>query len=138
MTPAGHSAKPTAQKLGLGAGMRAIAVNSPSPYAKLIGGVPSGVVMGRRLSGRFDLVHFFATKRSELRRRLPALRRALEPNGMLWVSWPKKTSCVESELDGNLVRKTVMSCDETLVDVKICAVDDDWSALKFVIRREAR
>jgi len=138
MTPAGYSGKPLAHKLGFKPSMKVIFVNDPPVYRELIGSLYRDITVGKRLSGHYDLIHFFTTKETELRRRLPALRRALKPSGMLWISWPKKTSRIKTDVRGTDVRNIVLKEEKTLVDVKICAVDDDWSGLKFVIRRESR
>ena len=77
-------------------------------------------------------MHFFTDSRAALERRFPALKRGIGPTGMLWVSWPKRSSGVATDLDGNIVRE--IGLRGGLVDVKVCAVDDVWSGLKFVYR----
>lgn len=88
------------------------------------------------IDGRFDFIHLFTRSRSELERLLPRLDEALRPDGMIWISWPKKASKVPTEVDEGLVRATALG--QGLVDVKICAVDQVWSGLKLVIRKEDR
>jgi hypothetical protein len=138
MTPAGYSGTPLSRKLGFKPGMTVIFRNAPEGYDKTLGPLPEGVVVRRRLVGTFDLIQFFATRLADLRRELPALSRALEPAGMLWVSWPKGSSSIPTDLGGNIVRDTILREHKRLVDVKVCAVDDDWSALKFMVRKRER
>ena len=83
-----------------------------------------------------DFIHVFSTSQSELRRSFPSLKKRLEKNGLIWVSWPKGASKIETDLDGNHVRE--IGLKNGLVDVKVCAVDDDWSGLKFVYRLKDR
>lgn len=128
---AGYSGTPLIKKLGLKAGHRAIFVDAPAGYAQTLGPVPEGVDAKRRLVGDFDFLHVFLRRRTDVDRRLPAARRHLRPDGMLWISWPKKTSPLWQDLTGDDVRRWGLA--HGLVDVKVCAVDDDWSALKFVV-----
>ena len=83
-----------------------------------------------------DFIHFFALTQEDLETRFTDLKRHLAPTGMLWISWPKKASSIETDLSSNLVRSTGLAGG--LVDVKVCAVDADWSALKFVYRLKDR
>lgn len=129
---AGYSGTPLAKKLGLKMGQRAIAVNAPPQYYKLLVGLPTEFCFETRVSGTFDFIHVFVTKRAELIRRLGPLKQKLAYNGLLWVSWPKKTSALFRDLGENEVRDVGLATG--LVDVKVCAIDDDWSGLKFVYR----
>jgi len=124
---AGYSKKPLVDKLGLKAGMK----------ARLLGTVyepPAGIQQPRH--GPLDFIHLFAKRRADLEKAFPGLAKALAPAGMLWVSWPKRASRMETDLDENVVRK--IGLEGGLVDVKVCAVDDVWSGLKFVIRLKDR
>lgn len=134
--PAGYSGTPLLKKLGLKTGQRAIAVNAPAHYSELLGQLPADCAFETRAAGTFDFIHVFAETRSELKRCLPALKKKLAYNGLLWVSWPKKSSSLYQDLSENDVRGIGLAAG--LVDVKVCAVDDDWSGLKFVYRVEDR
>ena len=118
--------------------MRVIVLGEPPGYRRALGRLPAGIDERSRLGGRFDLIHFFTTKLRELERRLPVLRRAMVDDGTLWISWPKGASSIATELNRDRIRTHVLGAGLDLVDVKVCAVDEDWSGLKFVVRREAR
>lgn len=134
--PAGYSQTPLIKKLGIKPGHRACFLALPDTVRHEIGPLPEGVVESTSLRGRKDYVHLFATKRSDLERRLPTIKAHLEKGGLCWISWPKKTSGVQTDLDGNAVRRTGLAAG--LVDIKVCAVDETWSGLKFVFRRDDR
>lgn len=136
---AGYSGTPTAQKLGIKPGRSVIVLNAPGDYANLLGGVPDGVDFRSSLRGRSDIVHLFVTREADLTKRLDAMRRAIEPDGAMWVSWPKRSSKVPTDLTEDIIRRVALA--HRLVDIKVCAIDDTWSALKLVIplaRRRAR
>jgi len=133
---AGYSKKPLIVKLGLKAGMKARFINTPLHYLDLLGPLPDAVTIARSSRGPIDFIHFFVTKRKELATQLPQLKVALARNGTLWISWPKGTSSVPTEVRENEIRKAGLEAG--LVDVKICAVDEDWSGLKFVYRLKDR
>ena len=127
----GYSGKPLYQKLGLKAGMRCYAMRAPAHYAELVSGA-DGVRFLKR-AATADIVHLFCRNRRELERNIEnALSRVAE-RGMLWVSWPKKSSPLFKDLTEDGVRGIVLPTG--WVDVKVCAVDDDWSGLKFLRRR---
>jgi hypothetical protein len=126
---AGYSNTPLHQKLGFKPGMK----------AHLIGAVyqvPAGVTTTSRARGALDFIHLFTTEQSQLGKRFPALAKALAPAGMLWISWPKGASQVATDLNENVVRELGLRAG--LVDVKVCAVDEIWSGLKFVRRLKDR
>ena len=100
-------------------------------YDDTLGPLPEDVTVVASTRGRFDFIQFFTKRRRDLEKRLPALRAALEPAGMVWVSWPKKASGVPSDVTEDTVRGLAAQCG--LVDVKVCAVDETWSGLKLVI-----
>ena len=129
---AGYLGTPLIRKLGIKPGFRAVFLNSPDGYREQLGDLPGQVQSSRRLGKRADFVHFFTDRRAALERRFLALKQGIDPTGMLWVSWPKRSSGVRTDLDGNLVRE--IGLRNGLVDVKVCAVDDVWSGLKFVYR----
>jgi hypothetical protein len=109
-------------------------VSPPSDFGNTLGAMPEGVKLVTR--GTLDFAMLFVRRVSELKKGFPRLRDRLESNGVLWVSWPKKTSGVETDLSDNVVR--AIGLDAGLVDVKVCAVDEIWSGLKFVRRLKDR
>lgn len=133
---AGYSGRPLIEKLGLKAGAKAAFVDAPKHYRGLLGDLPEGVRLLSRPGKDMDFVHFFTASLRRLHRRLPALKRSLARNGTLWISWPKKSSRLPADLAESDVRSAGLAAG--LVDVKICAVDEDWSGLKFVYRLEDR
>lgn len=134
--PAGYSGTPLAAKLGIREGSRVAVLDGPPELPSLLAPIPAGVTMRGDLRGGADVVLAFATRRAPLVRRLAAMRRAIFPDGGLWVAWPKLTSGVPSELDGNLVRELGLSAG--LVDNKVCAISEVWSGLRLVHRRADR
>jgi hypothetical protein len=133
---AGYSGTPLTQKLGIKPGFRIFVAGAPAAYETIVGKLPDGTSLVKRLGKALDMVHLFATERASLADSLPALRNAIEPGGTIWVSWPKRASGVPTDLSDNIVRGTALPLG--LVDIKVCAVDATWSGLKFVIRRELR
>jgi hypothetical protein len=131
--PAGYSGTPLDRKLGLKAGQRIVVENAPA--ADWVD-VPDGVTVLTRPADGLDVAVTFQTRRAQLERRLAALRPRLQPAGMLWVAWPKRASRVPTDITEDVVREIALAGD--LVDVKVCAIDATWSALKLVIRKEAR
>lgn len=129
---AGYSRKPLAQKLGIREGRSLLILHAPEGYARTLGPLPPGVELRRALRGPIDLIHCFATRRAELERELPRLKRALARDGAVWVSWPKRASGVPTDLTEDIVRELALAGG--LVDVKVCAVDATWSGLKLVVR----
>ena len=122
---AGYSGTPLPQKLGIKDGSRIRLAGAPDGFARALGVVP-------RLRGEADLIVFFARNRSGLRRHFARLREALHSAGGLWVAWPKKASGVATDLTENAVRAVGLSAG--LVDNKVCAIDEVWSGLRFVVR----
>jgi hypothetical protein len=133
---AGYSGTPLVTKLGVKSGMRVAILGAPDGFDDTLGALPDGVAVARRLGGSKDMVMLFTTQRAELARRLDALRRAIAPDGMVWVAWPKKASKVSTDMTEDAVREVVLPTG--LVDVKVCAIDATWSGLKVVIRKELR
>jgi hypothetical protein len=131
---AGYSGTPLVCKLGIKSA-HAVALLSPPPGWQ-IEDLPDGVLPSRRARGRYDVILVFCARRAQLERRLPALLGALLPDGGLWIAWPRKAAGHESDIDGNLLREIVLPTG--LVDVKVAALDEDWSGLKFVWRKELR
>jgi hypothetical protein len=129
--PAGYSARSLSDKLGIKAGARIAFVGAPKGYDATLGKLPP-VTQAKTLRGPLDLIQVFVTNRADLVRRFPALKKALAIDGALWVSWPKKASGVATDVVEDVVREIGLA--QGLVDVKVCAVDETWSGLKFVYR----
>jgi len=134
--PAGYSQKPLAQKLGIKAGSKIVFLNAPKDYAAALGELPATVRVCKRLSPSLDFIQFFSRSQQDLQKQFPTLKSSLALNGSLWVSWPKGTSKLETDLNENVVRS--IGLEHGLVDVKVCAVDETWSGLKFVFRLKDR
>lgn len=98
--------------------------------------LPYHVISAKALTGSFDLIHFFTEEEKQLTSKIPQLKKHLSPAGSLWISWPKKTSGIKTTLDENKIRS--IGLKNGLVDVKVCAVNDTWSGLKFVFRLKDR
>jgi hypothetical protein len=131
-TVADYSGTPLQQKLGMRPGHRVAFVNAPAGFADQF----SDVEVRHRLRAPLDVVVLFASRRADLARRFSAARRTLEPDGGLWVAWPKKASGVPTDLSFEVVQPLGLS--EGLVDNKVCAIDEVWSGLRFVYRRADR
>ena len=127
----GYSGKPLFQKLGIKPGTTVVVIKAPKNYRELLGELPAEACVTDRLPPRVDFAHFFTTRRSDLEKELKLLRAKLSDAGTLWVSWPKKSSNVPSDLDENVIRNFALK--NGLVDIKVCAVDEVWSGLKLVI-----
>ena len=132
----GYSGKPLASKMGIKSGQRIIILHAPNGYETTLGALPDGVEVVHDLVGQFDLIQYFTTERSAYERDFPILRDALLTAGMLWVSWPKKAAKMATDLDENVIRDIGLA--NGLVDVKVIAVDERWSGLKFVRRVKDR
>jgi hypothetical protein len=133
---AGYSGKPVVQKLGIKPGFRIFAPGLSVSYRDVVGELPDGVTLVRAAKAPLDMVHVFATEAKGLAAKLRAFRAAIAPDGMIWVSWPKKASRVATDLTDVVVRDTALPLG--LVDIKVCAIDDVWSGLKFVIPKDQR
>src|SRR5216684_4718028 len=129
---AGYSGTPLPQKLGIKPGSKLGLFDAPPGFERTLGALPDGVTRATRLGGSLDVAVFFATSRAALEKRFPAYAKAIAPAGSLWISWPKKSSGKKTDLDENIVR--AVGLERGLVDVKVCAVDETWSGLKFVVR----
>ena len=129
---AGYSGRSLVDKLGIKPGMRIAILGAPNGFRATLGALPDGVAVTSRVHGVLPFIHFFTKRRSLLERRFPSLKRALAQDGALWVSWPKKSSGVATDLTEDAVRAVALAGG--LVDVKVCAVDEVWSGLKLVRR----
>ena len=129
---AGYSGTPLPQKLGIRPGARVALVRAPDGFERELQPLPDGVRVRTQARGAQDVVVFFATRLAELERRFDGLARALQPDGGLWIAWPKRNAGVATDLRENVVREVGLA--HGLVDNKVCAVDDTWSGLRFVVR----
>ena len=136
MTKAGYSGTPLAKKLGIAAGIRVAAIDSPGDYRSLLAPWPEGAELVAQADARCDLVHLFVRERAVLAREAKRLRDRLGDAAVLWVSWPKKAARVPTDVTEDGLRELVLPLG--WVDVKVCAVDAVWSGLKLVVRRELR
>jgi hypothetical protein len=133
----GYSGTPLPKKLGIKPGMSMVVLNAPINLDAILGELPDRVATSRRLSGHHDLVLIFVTRQVDFAAEIPDLTSAIAPDGMIWVAWPKRASKIETDMTENVIREIVLP-STGLVDVKVCAIDHEWSGLKLVIRRELR
>jgi hypothetical protein len=136
MATAGYSGTPLPQKLGIAPGMTLHVIDAPVDYAALIAPVGAEVAFATRITGDVDVLHAFVTRRRRLREVLDRCRARLGPDAVVWVSWPKKTSGIASEITEDAIREAALPLG--FVDVKVCAVDATWSGLKLVVRKTLR
>jgi hypothetical protein len=129
---AGYSGTPLVRKLGIKDGFKVCVIDPPQNYWHLVGDLPENVSVGEPGEGAFDLIHVFAKDGAQLESQIEMLKQHIVPAGMIWVSWPKKSSKVATDLNENFIRDLALKSG--LVDTKVCAVDDTWSGLKLVIR----
>jgi len=128
----GYSGKLLHEKLGIKEGMAGLFLNVPSEYKKYARHFPKTMPA----SSNLDFIHYFAKEKKDLERDISSLKKKLKDNGMLWISWPKKGSNLKSDLNENIIREVILG--QGMVDIKVCAVDEVWSGLKIVIRKENR
>jgi hypothetical protein len=133
---AGYSKRTLVEKLGIKASDKITFINYPIKYEKLLGPLPKGVIIGLIGEGNFDMVQIFATEMEELQTIFPILKKNIKPAGMIWVSWPKGTAKLKTDLNENRIRE--LGLHHGVVDVKVIAVDETWSGLKFVFRLKDR
>jgi Protein of unknown function (DUF3052) len=133
---AGYSGTPLPQKLGLKPNEQVVLINAPRDYAELLGEIPPGIVFSERMKTGARFAHLFSTKRSELQKKLVTLRKQLADDGTLWVSWPKKSAGVPTDVTEDVIRAIALRLG--FVDIKVCAVDETWSGLKLMVRRTNR
>jgi len=131
MKPAGYSGTPLAKKLGIKANFKIKLINQPDYYYKLFSEFPEGTKEVEDEKVKKDFIHYFAKDAKEYEKDIKKLKKEIVPNGIIWVSWPKKASKVVSDVTEDLVRNLALK--NGLVDIKGCAVDEVWSGLKMVI-----
>ena len=129
---AGYSGTPLIRKLGIKHDSTVVLLGAPDGFDRTLGELPAAAKLRRINSGYRDLTIWFVRSRAELRRKLPAILRSLRDSG-LWVAWPKKASPIESDLTEDILREEILPTG--YVDHKVCAIDDDWSGLRFAKRR---
>jgi hypothetical protein len=132
----GYSGTPLAKKLGIKDGSRIFLQDAPPDYMKLVSPLPQGAAVVSALDGNTDIIHLFALERNRLHAMLTQALKKMRHDGAIWVSWPKKSSGVATEITENVIRDVALPLG--LVDIKVCAVNEVWSGLKFVIRKENR
>ena len=133
---AGYSGTPLAMKLGYKPGCRVCVTGAPAGYRQSLAPLPQGVTFSARAGASTDLVHLFVTQRAELAARLARYRETLKPDAAVWVSWPKKAAKLATDITEDVIRAVALPLG--LVDIKVCAVDETWSGLKLVLRKELR
>jgi hypothetical protein len=135
---AGYSGTPLPQKLGIKPQSKLALSSAPADFEKALGKLPPGVksVQVGRAKGPFDVVVAFFDSEADFKAKLPKLEQLLEPNGGLWIAWPKRASGVPTDMTEDVVRKHALP--RGLVDNKVCAIDDVWTGLRLVIRVENR
>jgi hypothetical protein len=133
MSTAGYSGTPLPRKLGIKPGHRLALLGAPDGFELEL---PEDVSVRRRAGGKADVILTFHTARAELERRLPALRAMMEPAAGLWIAWPKRASKVPTDITEDVLREIALPTG--LVDNKVCAVDETWSGLRLVIRKQHR
>src|SRR5437762_14290933 len=133
---AGYSVTPLAQKLGIKAGQQVVIIDGPVAYRKSLAPLPEAVSFSAKIDSGATFIHLFVSERKALEKELRRLRKLIADTGILWVSWPKKSSDVATDVTEDVIREVALPLG--FVDVKVCAVDQTWSGLKLMIRRENR
>jgi nucleoside-diphosphate-sugar epimerase len=137
---AGYSGTPLAKKLGINEGHVVGVVNGPHGFADLLEPLPPGVQLVNGVRSRRDVVVMFARQRREIESKLAALTKAIFPDGAIWIAWPKKSAAKQLGIATDITEDTVreVALPTGLVDNKVCAIDEIWSGLRLVVRRENR
>ena len=133
---AGYSATPLARKLGIDKPMIVYTVDAPSAYREWLGELSPGVHLRTSPPKPLTAAHVFVTRKEQLKKRLSTLRKSIDPAGFVWVSWPKKSAKVATDVTEDTIRE--LALPQGWVDVKVCAVSDVWSGLKLVVRKSER
>ncbi|MFL5739865.1 MAG: hypothetical protein ACJ75B_06580 [Flavisolibacter sp.] len=128
---AGYSGTPLAKKLGMKDGSVVSIFHQPEYYFNLFPSLPDNIRFVDDPKIKKDIIHYFTRSAKQYVKDLPLLRKSIVPNGAIWISWPKKSSGVHSDVDEDFIRQ--MAIKNGLVDIKVCAVDETWSGLKLVI-----
>ena len=133
---AGYSGTPLAKKLGIKEQTSVAVIDAPKGYRVLLDPLPAAVKLSSKVDEKTDIVHVFRTKKSELARALASYRKTLRTDVAVWVSWPKKAANAATDITEDVVREVALPLG--FVDIKVCALDDVWSGLKLVVRKELR
>lgn len=133
---AGYSKRSLVEKLGIKQQMMVTFINHPPGYEKTLGKLPAGTVIGLLSEGHFDFIQAFIKDSEELKTLFPILKNHIQMSGMIWISWPKTTAKTKTHINENMIRE--IGLQNGLVDVKVIAVDETWSGLKFVYRLKDR
>ena len=137
MAAAGYSGTPLPQKLGIKENHKVVIVGAPAGFDKTLGSLPTGAAVAKKLVGKeLDVVIWFIKKQSELAPLIKSVRPRMAPAAGLWIAWPKKSSGVATDMTEQVIRDVALPTG--LVDNKVCAIDDTWSGLRLVIRKELR
>ncbi len=131
MKATGYSGTPLAKKLGIKEGFKIRLVDQPDYYFDLFTDLPETLNILKDKKTKKNLIHYFTKSAADLRKDIVALRNEIEPNGMIWISWPKKASKIATDITEDTIRE--LALPNGLVDIKVCAVDEVWSGLKLVI-----
>ncbi len=135
---AGYSGTPLPQKLGIKENHKVVLLGAPAGFDKTLGAVPTGAVIATRLAGKapLDVIVVFVKKQADLAGKIADARPRMAPAAGLWIAWPKKSSGVATDMTEQVIRDVALPTG--LVDNKVCAIDETWSGLRLVIRRENR
>lgn len=131
MKTAGYSSTPLAKKLGIKSNFKIKLVNPPEYYFKLFSDLPENITQVKDTKAKKDFIHYFAKNVETLNKEIKALKNELEQNGMIWISWYKKSAKIPTDITEDIIRDIALK--NGLVDIKVCAVDEIWSGLKLVI-----
>jgi hypothetical protein len=132
----GYSGTPLAKKLGIKDGAVVAALDAPKNYRDLLAPLPAGGKIATKPGAASTLVHLFVTEKAKLGKTLVTLRKTLTDEAVLWISWPKKASKMPTDITEDTIRELALPLG--FVDIKVCAVDETWSGLKLVVRKELR
>lgn len=132
----GYSGTPLAKKLGITIGSQVFTKNAPANYVELLDRLPEAVSFVKKLTPSTDIVHVFCDSKARLVVELQSLRKVIKSNAVVWISWPKKSAKVVTDITEDTIREIALPLG--FVDIKVCAVNDIWSGLKLVIRKELR
>jgi hypothetical protein len=135
-TSAGYSGTPLAKKLGIKEANRILLLGAPDEYEQLLAPLPAAVEFDTRPGLHIDLAHVFVTRKEDLAKQLASLRKKLRPEVAIWISWPKKAARLPTTVTEDVIRDVALPLG--LVDIKVCAVNEVWSGLKLVVRKELR
>jgi hypothetical protein len=132
----GYSGTPLAKKLGIKDSSVVVPIGAPTDYQQWLAPLPESVQFKQKATATTELVHLFVTERAVLAKTLATLRKTLKSDAVVWVSWPKKSSGVETDIVEDIIRAVALPLG--FVDIKVCAVSDVWSGLKLVVRKKLR